>query len=370
VLALTATASPIIREEIMRRLHQRDPLVVVQGFDRPNIWLGVERYHDERTKREALLERVAEAAGPGIVYVATHKHAEELAGALQAQGKRADFYHAGMRADDRNRVQEAFMGDELEVIVATNAFGLGVDKPNVRYVFHYDVSDSVDSYYQEIGRAGRDGEPARAILFYRSQDLGLHRFFAGGGKVDVEQIERVAEDLDEREGPVAPAELREETGLSAAKLTTALTSLEEVGAVETLATGEVVERHNIDLHGAAEEAEEAERRHRLFLQSRIDMMRGYAEVYDCRREYLLNYFGQEYDDPCNYCDNDEAGISVPEDEGAEPFPINSRVTHAVWGEGMVQRYEGDTMVVVFDEVGYKTLAVDVVRETGALKPAE
>src|SRR4029453_19414215 len=122
---------------------------------------------------------------------------------------------------------------------ATTAFGMGVDKPNVRFVFHSEPSDSVDSYYQEIGRAGRDGEPARAILFHRSEDLGLRRFFAGGGQVDEEQIRVVAETVLEHAAPVPATELREETALSQSKPTPAVSRLEDVGAVRVLATGEV-----------------------------------------------------------------------------------------------------------------------------------
>lgn len=169
----------------------RAPRLVVQGFNRPNIWLGVERFEDEHGKRHALLDRVEAAEMPGIVYAATHKHVEELAAALGARGLRARSYHAGLKPHERDDTQEAFMRDELDVIVATTAFGMGIDKPNVRFVFHHDISESVDAYYQEIGRAGRDGEPARAILFYRPEDLGLRRFFAGSGHVDVRVGARV-----------------------------------------------------------------------------------------------------------------------------------------------------------------------------------
>ncbi|MDP8951130.1 MAG: RecQ family zinc-binding domain-containing protein, partial [Actinomycetota bacterium] len=372
VLALTATASPRVREDIIARLGLRNPKVVVWGFDRPNIWLGVQRFKDEEAKKRALLDRVGEADKPGIVYTATRKGTEEIAEGLLKCGLKAVAYHGGMKAGERERVQEAFLGEEAEVIVATIAFGMGVDKANVRFVFHYDVSDSVDSYYQEIGRAGRDGEAARAILFYRPEDLGIRRFFAGSGQVDLEQVQRVAEGVEAREGPIDPRTLREETDLSQSKLATALGRLEEAGAVELLPTGEVVrgERYHDDLGEASAEAARAQEHREQFERSRIEMMRGYAEVRDCRREYLLNYFGEEFDEPCGYCDNCEAGIVVEEDEGEVPFPLNSRVVHQEWGEGLVQRYEGDKMIVLFDEVGYKTLAVELVKERGLLEIAE
>jgi ATP-dependent DNA helicase RecQ len=368
VLALTATASPLVREEVVERLRMRDPQTVIRGFDRPNIWLGVERFTDEERKKRALLDCVEEIEKPGIVYAATRKHAEEIAEALLERGLEAVSYHGGMTGGERKRVQEAFMNDEAEVIVATTAFGMGVDKANVRFVFHYDISDSVDSYYQEIGRAGRDGEAARATLFYRPEDLGIRRFFAGGGGVGLEQVERVAEVVAEHERPIEPGTLREETDLSQSKLTTALGRLEEAGAVEILPTGEVVGGEQLsDLDGASEEAARAQGHREEFDRSRIEMVRGYAEVRDCRREYLLNYFGEEFEAPCGYCDNCEAGIAVGEAQGSEPFLINSRVVHEKWGEGLVQRYEGDKMVIVFDETGYKTLGVDLVIERGLLQ---
>ena len=179
VLALTATAAPPVRQEIVERLGMRSPEVIVRGFDRPEIWFGVERFHAERAKRAALLERVAAEPKPGIVYAATRRLAEELAAELADAGVSAVAYHAGMARGARIAAQEAFMADEVEVVVATTAFGMGVDKPNVRFVFHSEPADSVDSYYQEVGRGGRDREPARALLFYRPEDLGLRRFFAG-----------------------------------------------------------------------------------------------------------------------------------------------------------------------------------------------
>src|SRR3954470_7145077 len=136
ILALTATASPPVREEIVDRLAMRSPEVIVRGFDRPGIWLGVERFHTERAKREALLDRVAAEPKPGIVYAATRRMAEELASELGEHGVSALAYHGGMRRRERIRAQEAFMADEVEVVVATTAFGMGVDKPNVRFVFH------------------------------------------------------------------------------------------------------------------------------------------------------------------------------------------------------------------------------------------
>jgi ATP-dependent DNA helicase RecQ len=369
ILALTATAAPTVREEILERLGMREPCVIVQGFDRPNIWLSVEIFREEHDKKKALIERVVAAEKPGIVYTATRKHAEEIAEALREQHIQAAFYHAGMRSVEREQVQEQFMGDEIDVIIATTAFGMGIDKPNVRFVFHYDISDSVDSYYQEIGRAGRDGNDAKAILFYRPEDMRIHRFFAGSGHIDIDQVEQVAQVVQGSEEPVVLQNLSDKTHLSKSKLAEALSRLEEAGVVKTLASGEIVTGDGkVALEEAVIQVVNEHQARRQYDKSRIDMMVGYAEVQDCRREYLLNYFGEEIEDPCGFCDNCDAGITVAEDEENMPFPINTKVMHNVWNVGLVLRYEGDKMVVLFDSVGYKTLAVDVVVEHSLLMP--
>ena len=358
VLAMTATASPPVRSETVERLRMRDPQVIVRGFDRPNIHLAVERHEDEKSKLEALLDRVAEAPKPGIVYTATRSEAEQLAAALADRGIRADAYHAGLAGRHRTAVQEAFMADELDVVCATIAFGLGIDKANVRFVFHSEPSDSVDAYYQEVGRAGRDGERADAVLFYRPADASARRFFGGAARLELDQVEAVAEAVAEADGPVEPRELKDETELTDSKLTTALSRLEEVGAVEVLPTGEV-EAQDRAPH-AARLAVEAQERYREFERSRVEMMRSYAELQDCRRVFLLNYFGEPREEACGFCDNCEAGLVAERSD--QPFALSSRVRHEEWGEGTVERYEADKMVVLFDEVGYKTLSIDLVRE--------
>src|SRR4051812_45803750 len=356
VLALTATASPPVREEIVERLHMRDPLVIVRGFDRPNIWLGVERFHDEAHKRRALIEATEQADNPGLVYAATRKSAEELAGELGATA-----YHAGMSAKKRDQIQNDFMADKTDAIVATTAFGMGIDKPNIRFVHHHDISESVDSYYQELGRAGRDGEPARAVLFYRPEDLGLRRFFAGGA-LGVDVIQGVAETVFSEGGPVEPATIRDELELSETKLATAVSRLEEAGALNALPTGEVSPScPREELEDAVQRAAEAEEERHAFDRSRVEMMRAYAEHDGCRRQFILSYFGEEFEGPCGNCDNCDAGLSEAS-AADDPFPIGARVEHAEWGEGAVQRYDGDQMTVLFDSVGYKTLSLALVVE--------
>ncbi len=178
VLALTATASTPVREEIVTRLQMRDPVVLTGDVDRPNIALTVRRHPKDADKRAAVLEDVAGLPGPGLLYAATRRGAEDYAEALAERGLRAVPYHAGLPAAEREDVHERFSAGDLDVVVATSAFGMGIDKADVRFVVHADAPDSVDAYYQELGRAGRDGAPAQAILHYRPEDLALRRYFA------------------------------------------------------------------------------------------------------------------------------------------------------------------------------------------------
>ena len=306
VLAMTATAAPQVREEIADRLGMREPKIFVQDFDRPNIYLRVDRFQKEEEKFQALVHRVHWAEKPGIVYVATRKKAEEIMRSLDEEGVHALFYHGGLKASERTGIQEEFMSDNAEVIVATNAFGMGIDKANVRFVYHYDITDSLDSYYQEIGRAGRDGERAEAVLFFRPEDLGIQKFRSGEGKVEAKQIERVADAIADQEGPVEVEEISEQANLSERKLANVIHRLEDAGALDVLPTGEVELAEGTDVSEAAQDAEAEQEKRREMRKERLRQMQEYADIGTCRREYLLRYFGDDFTGPCHNCDNCEA----------------------------------------------------------------
>jgi ATP-dependent DNA helicase RecQ len=368
VLALTATASPPVRQEIVERLRLDDPAQVVRGFDRPNLHLEVQAFRDDDQRREAVVLRAMSEAKPGLVYTATRKSAERYAEALAELGIDAAAYHAGRRAADREDVHTRFMAGDLDVVVATTAFGMGIDKADVRFVLHAEVADSLDSYYQEIGRAGRDGEPAEAVLFYRQEDLGLRRFFASGG-VDEQGLKKVVALVNHADGAVEPTDLAEEMDLSQTRLAGLVNLLEQAGAVEVRDTGDIAPTDDdVSPQQAAEAAAEVAEAHRKVEQSRVEMMRGYAETTGCRRQFVLAYFGETLEEPCGHCDTCEAGTAAEQADAADsPFPLQSTVTHASWGSGVVMRYEGDRIVVLFEEVGYRTLSLEAVAARGLLE---
>jgi ATP-dependent DNA helicase RecQ len=395
IVALTATASPPVRTEIVEKLHMADPVRIIQGFDRPNLRLEVQRFTDARRKQLAVLDRVTELTGTGLVYTATRKDTEHYAQLLSDRGRSAAAYHAGLKAADRDRVHQGFLAGEIDVVVATSAFGMGIDKPDVRFVVHADISESLDSYYQEIGRAGRDGEPALTQLFYRSEDLGLRAFFASGGG-DPEVLATVAGAVRKHtreEGAVEPSALKEELELSHTRLTNAVNLLEQAGAVDVDGEGRLHYTHpKLAVTKAVTQATEVAESHTRIDRSRVEMMRGYAETTGCRRQFLLGYFGEELPAPCGNCDTCTSGTATggaaesattgpAAGEKAPrrglrrakvaapppvPYPLNAPVSHREWGSGVVMRHEPDRITVLFDQVGYRTLALAALEKDETL----
>jgi ATP-dependent DNA helicase RecQ len=366
VAALTATASPPVREEIIDRLGLDDPFVLARGFDRPNIHLAVERHEEDAAKRRAVVERVAGLRPPGLLYVATRKDAGRYAEELAGRGLRTAPYHAGMKAADRREVHERFTEGDLDLVVATSAFGMGIDKPDVHFVVHASTPGSLDSYYQEIGRAGRDGEPALAVLLYRPQDLSLQRFLTSHN-ADEAVLRATFEHLRGSSTPLRVTHLRREVGALARRVTAAANLLEQCGALlpgpkglraADLTAGEAVRR-------AVEVAQAREHMER----SRVEMMRGYAETSRCRRQFLLGYFGEHLDQPCGNCDvcEERGGGAEPAPPSADtPFPVDTAVTHREWGDGTVMSVESDRLTVLFEREGYRTLSLEAVTDSGLL----
>lgn len=368
VVALTATASPPVRDDIIARLGLRKPEILVSGLDRRNLFLEVAQCPDESYRWRRLTALLDAAKRPGIVYVATRRAAEELAARLTAAGYPADFYHGGMAAAARQQRHEDFLDDKVDIMVATSAFGMGIDKANIRWVAHMALPDSPDSYFQEIGRAGRDGDPAHALLLWRSEDEGIQRFFNGGAP-DTDELRELASML--RKGPVTKTVLKQHTGFGPRKLAQLLSLLEQVNAAIPGHGNRVTVPVFAPLPAAAAEAAAAQfERQQAVQRSRTDMMRGFAQTRACRTQSLLAYFGEQHKRPCGHCDNcSQATVAEPLPQSSGPFAVHSTVRHPEWGSGMVMGYEHERMTVLFDEVGYKTLSVPLVVERELLKPA-
>ncbi|MCY1070678.1 DNA topoisomerase 3 [Nannocystis sp. RBIL2] len=293
IIALTATATPSVQDDIVAQLGLRDAGRFIHGFRRTNIAIEViERNPGERAAaiRELLSDR---ARRPAIVYAATRKSAEELASAL---GPRlAAAYHAGMSNDDRDRVQAAFLAGEREVIVATTAFGMGIDKADVRTILHAALPGSLEGYYQEIGRAGRDGAPARAVLFHAYVDRKTHEFFHERDYPDPLELEKIFKKLPKT--PTDRAALnkkRSRAGREAFER-----ALEKLvihgGALET-GEGELARGASTWQAGYA-----AQREHK---QAQLLGMARFAEGHGCRMVRLVRHFGDQEDsgEPCGICD--------------------------------------------------------------------
>lgn len=375
LLGLTATASEPARADILELLGAPDACVVVRDVDRPLTHLAGRVLHDEDAKWSALVTMVTELDGAGIVYVTTRGHTTLVRDRLRAAGVDARAYHGGGARAERARVQDAFMAGDVRVVVATSAFGMGIDKPDVRWVLHGDTPTSVDAYHQEIGRAGRDGGAARAVLFHRPQDLARPKLFASGRDASTTKLRTVLEAVRlHPDDGVTEADLADAAGLSRAALGRAVPALVALGAVRRLSGRRLAAPPDDDRHvrELARDAAAIIAHRRERDRSRVELVRRYAEGLGCRRRTLLEVLGESRTDACGSCDHCDAGD--PGDPGdragidaGDPAP-GERVTHPRWGAGVVQTVAEGSVVVLFDEAGYRTLSLEVVRARDLLAP--
>jgi ATP-dependent DNA helicase RecQ len=362
VLALTATAAPPVRADIVDQLGLREPVVVVAGFERPNLHLSVLHVDDAEAAGAAVAALAREIEGTGIVYVATRNGADELAAELATPERPAAAYHAGLGAAERRAVHERFAGAEPSVVVATTAFGMGIDVPHVRFVLHTEPPESLDAYLQELGRAGRDGLPARTVLVVPAEGGDGRRFFGGIGTIAPAEVELVAEAVRSAVEPL-PVEVLTDLGeLGATKVDQILGLLEDESAVE-VADGAATWTASEPVEEVVAAAVATRAAHQDVERTRRAMVDRYLQTTGCRWRFLLAYFGRPDPAPCGHCDNCDGGTGV--DEAPHP-DLGAAVRHREFGHGVIVEADETTMTVLFDTAGYRRLDRGLVEENDLL----
>jgi len=366
VLALTATATPDVVRDIQQQLNRPRLHVVNTGIFRPNLRLQVVQVTNEDEKFQRLLEAVRKGQGTGIVYTATVKACTELYERLVAAGESVTLYHGRLSAADRHANQDRFMTGEARVMVATNAFGMGIDKPDIRFVLHWQLPGSPEAYYQEAGRAGRDGEPADCALVFYRKDRQVQQFFLARRYPTATDLVQVVRQLELAEGPQTITQLDEGLpGLPRNRIAVALNLLRDGGLVacdRQKAWRLLPDQQSDDLalsRLATEYERKAERDHEA-----LERMVFYAQTGFCRWRVLLEYFEEPlpFEHRCGRCDNclrplvqpDEtitvaaqATTQPAEDKAELAFKPGDTVTVPRYGEGKVVQAAEEEVTVQF-----------------------
>jgi ATP-dependent DNA helicase RecQ len=341
VVALTATATPEVRADIARVLDLRDPFITIRGFQRPNLSLNV-THTKKADEKYARLKQIIKEFKTGIIYCSTRKKVEEVGDTLREMNVKAIQYHGGLDDSEREDRQNKFISKKHDVAVATNAFGMGIDRSDVRFVVHYDIPGSVEAYYQEAGRAGRDGEPSWCELFFNFADTKTQDFFIDGANPTAEVITSIYQALLNKadsnyEVEASIDDLTDYAGLkNSMAVSSALGHLSRAGYIERydipgrrirgtrLLQPNVLARH-LKLDATA--LRDKERRDRGKLKAMIDL------CYDeqrCRQEQILAYFGESESQPCGTCDIcQRSGVQTVRDGNAEEVVILRQVLSGI-----------------------------------------
>jgi len=338
-VALTATATTLVQDDILTQLDIPHAKRIVMGFNRANLSFDV-RYVSDSSSKPAVLHTLfssfREQQGTAIVYTSTRREAEMVATLLKKKtGLPIEYYHAGRPSEERRIIQQAFMAGKVPVVVATNAFGMGIDRPDVRLVVHYSMPGTLEAYYQEAGRAGRDGAPAQAVLIYAAQDRLLHQRFIDGAQVTVDDLRAVYTQLAQHgDSKIQTSEhaLAEMTRRDIANVRTALAYLERsrfLSINDDLGPSIVLSLHGWDDEQAELLAAES-RKHAHHRQQKLDQMSFYAETDTCRRQVLLQYFSDQgsIEDTPVCCDNCTIAHSRSDFESIRELSALSRAERA------------------------------------------